>query len=163
MCDGNFTQIPNALLESLYRLRLSGADFCVLLFVIRFTVGFNREFHAMSVGFIATGTGLPLSTVKDSLRRLKKQNLIISRKGSGSTNELAINSECIVSSSTENHSTEIRTSTENRPINGTKNQPQEIKELNKKMLKTKKIYIRIFKKSSTFLIKLALICREFKR
>lgn len=145
MNDGNFTKFPNCLLEVLYRQRLSGSDFCVLLFVLRFTRGFNREFHALSVRFIADGTQLSTSTVKDCLRRLRKKQFILSRKGSGSTNELAINYKYLVSSSKENHSAEIHTrtdfqptdSTEIRPADGAKSRPQERKKVIKKMKENK--------------------------
>lgn len=71
----NYTNIPNGLLETLFSSDLNASELKVILFIIRYTYGFHREFARLTVTFIANGTGLSIPTVKRALAILKKNNL----------------------------------------------------------------------------------------
>ena len=76
MKKNTFTQIDNDLLETLYTSRLSGAEYSVMLFIIRQTAGYHRKSHELSAGFIAKGTGLNIRTVERTIDKLRKKVLI---------------------------------------------------------------------------------------
>ena len=80
-----FTKVPNAVLEMLYRSKLNGREFRVMLFVIRHTYGFQHEEWKMSNTFIANGLGIARSDAKDLVLSLERKHLLhIARQGRSS-------------------------------------------------------------------------------
>ncbi len=72
----NYTQLPNEIVDRMMP-DLSGAQFKVLILIARKTLGFHRECHAMSLEFIAEGTGLSRQGVVDALKPLVDDGYII--------------------------------------------------------------------------------------
>lgn len=66
-----YTRINNALLNELCKLPLTGQELRVLLLIIRYTNGFNRETAELSVTFIANGTNSNERTVRRTLSKLE--------------------------------------------------------------------------------------------
>ena len=76
----NFTQVPNAVLEQTYKSNLNGSQIRILLFVLRYTSGFHREYHDFSIKYVSKGTKLSDRQVQRELSNLINRNMIIVRK-----------------------------------------------------------------------------------
>ena len=80
--NGEFTRIANILLEQTARLRLNGTQYSIILTVWRFTYGFQRCEHNLSVTFIAKATGVSTRGVKRELKILVDRNILLVTKES---------------------------------------------------------------------------------
>ena len=74
--ENGFTSIANELLEVVQMYRFTLNELKIIMCVWRFTYGFNRKKHEMSLGFIMKHTGLSRSRVNDSLKKLLEYNVI---------------------------------------------------------------------------------------
>lgn len=80
--NGEFTRIANSLLEQTSRLHLNGTQYSIVLTVWRFTYGFQRSEHKLSITFISKATGISARAVKKELKILIDRNIIIVLKES---------------------------------------------------------------------------------
>lgn len=76
----NYTQIPNSILDNLGTF--SDVELRVILVMSRQTFGWNREQHAMSVGFMAKGAGLSYNGASGGISSLLERGYI-NRTGDG--------------------------------------------------------------------------------
>ena len=76
-------RIATNLFEAIYRFGLSEREYTVLLCIIRWTYGFNRKQHPLSLGFIQTDTGITRGHISEILKKLECQNIVIIRKSNG--------------------------------------------------------------------------------
>lgn len=74
--ENGYVAISNELFERIYTLKLNGTQFKILLFIMRYTYGFNRSEHEFSLRFIATGINCSERAVSKELTRLIELNLI---------------------------------------------------------------------------------------
>lgn len=77
--ENGYARIANELLDALCKEKLSGAEFNILLFIIRQTYGYNKKERKMTIKYIATGTNTPERTVQRALDKLIKNNIINSK------------------------------------------------------------------------------------
>lgn len=77
--ENGYVRIANELLDALCKQKLSGAEFNVLLFIIRQTYGYNKKEQKMTIKYIAIGTNTLERTVKRALEKLIKNNIIFSK------------------------------------------------------------------------------------
>lgn len=68
--ENGYTAVANEILEAVYKLRLNGTQFCILLVVWRYTYGFSRKNNALSVNFISNATGISKRTIKSEIKYL---------------------------------------------------------------------------------------------
>ena len=73
----NYTRLFNPILEALYKSDLSGAEFQIVLCVIRATYGWKQKKHPMSTSLIASRTGLNERTVRRLVKLLIEKNYLI--------------------------------------------------------------------------------------
>lgn len=78
-----YTQMPNVLLDE-HLPSLSGAEFKVAAIVVRYTAGFHRRRHRMSLSFFEAKTGLTRETVSKALQALIAQGVIARRRAGSS-------------------------------------------------------------------------------
>lgn len=71
-----YTKIENNIFSYLYRNDLNASELKVLLFLIRYTAGFNRQTTRASYRFIAEGTNLSPETCRKAIKKLCGKNLI---------------------------------------------------------------------------------------
>lgn len=71
-----YTRINNALLNALCKTPLSGQELRVLLFIIRYTLGFNRDTAELSITYIANGTEISTRNVRRILTHLEELGFI---------------------------------------------------------------------------------------
>ena len=76
--EEGFTKVPNHLLHAMIstELKLSGADFRVLLFIFNQTFGYQHEKWQMSASYIAKATGLSIRQVRRSVANLQNCNIV---------------------------------------------------------------------------------------
>ncbi len=93
--EHGFTRIANELLENIPYFKFNGTQLRLLLTVWRFTYGFSRKSHEMSLIFLANATGLKKTHVKKELDTLIEANVItIVREASfNSTREISFNKD----------------------------------------------------------------------
>lgn len=75
--DNGHTRIANELLEAIYRSGFNGSQASILLLVIRYTYGFQRKSHDLSLTFISNATGIHKSKVQEYVKTLIEKNVII--------------------------------------------------------------------------------------
>jgi phage replication O-like protein O len=75
--ENGFTPIANEILENLVNMCLLGAEFRVLLFIIRKTYGYQKKADRISLTQFEKGTGLSRPTVVKTLKNLMVRNMIV--------------------------------------------------------------------------------------
>lgn len=80
----NYTQAPNAFFDKLLSQIDNLSELKVTLAVMRYTMGFHRDAHELSVGFLVKYTGLSRPSVVDGLKRAMKRGTV-TRKESGNS------------------------------------------------------------------------------
>lgn len=74
---GNFTQIPNKIIEALIKSRLGGTEKDVIFTVCRDTYGWGREFAQIAYGGFAKQTGLSRPYCVRVVKNLRLKRIII--------------------------------------------------------------------------------------
>ncbi|TCZ76079.1 hypothetical protein E0485_14630 [Paenibacillus albiflavus] len=74
--EDGYTRIANEILDKFMQLRLSGSQKDIVLAVWRYTYGFKRKAHMMSVDFLSEATGLDARQVKRILKTLIDRKII---------------------------------------------------------------------------------------
>ena len=72
-----FTKFPNELLENIMCSKLTATEIKILLCVIRYTYGFHREQHQLSVSFIQKATDLSHNNVQKAIQLLIEKAILI--------------------------------------------------------------------------------------
>ncbi len=72
-----FTKFPNELLENIMCSKLKATEIKILLCVIRYTYGFHREQHQLSVSFIQKATDLSHNNVQKAIQLLIEKAILI--------------------------------------------------------------------------------------
>lgn len=85
-----YTPFSNKILFEVCRSDLSGAEFRVLLTILRYTSGYHRNSHELSISFIAESTGLRTRTVERMLARLRQKRFIITSNSKNQTNIISL-------------------------------------------------------------------------
>ena len=80
----NYTQAPNAFFDKLLAEIDNLSELKVTLAVMRYTMGFHRDAHELSVGFLVEYTGLSRPSVVDGLKRAMTRGTV-TRKESGNS------------------------------------------------------------------------------
>lgn len=90
--ENGYTRIANEILEQAAKVNLNGTQFRLVLTVWRYTYGFGRKSHELSIAFLMESIGASRSQVARELSVLKKRNIIIEiGKGKGGANKLGFN------------------------------------------------------------------------
>lgn len=72
-----FTRIANELMDAIPTFKFNGTQLRILLVVLRYTYGFQRKSHELSLKFIANNTGVHKQQIKRELDELIKSNVLI--------------------------------------------------------------------------------------
>lgn len=82
--EDGYTRVANQILDRIMQLPLSGSQLRIVIAVWRYTYGFNRKDHGMSIDFLTEATGLNRSNVKKELKNLVDYRvLIVTREQAG--------------------------------------------------------------------------------
>lgn len=74
--NGNYTRIVNDSLEALIKQPLLGAEFAIVLFVIRKTWGYGKTSDKISLSQIQEGTNISRPTIVKALKNLQLVNIL---------------------------------------------------------------------------------------
>ncbi len=74
-------EIANDIVEKLYSIPLSGAEYRVLFFILRKTWGWNKKKDRISITQLVTKTTLSRKAVCESLNKLVTKRLLVKEKG----------------------------------------------------------------------------------
>lgn len=66
----NFTPVPNEILQKAAQARLNGTQYAIMLTVWRYTYGFQRGEHELSLTFIARATGIHRLQIQREIKKL---------------------------------------------------------------------------------------------
>jgi phage replication O-like protein O len=83
--EGGYTRIADEILENMARVKLSPTQYRILFVVWRYTYGFNRKRHHLSLGFLEEATGCDRRSLQREVKRLLEGNILVE----GETNKQA--------------------------------------------------------------------------
>lgn len=75
--ENGYTGIANEILEQITKLHLNGTQYSIILTLWRFTYGFQRCEHDLSVSFISKATDTSTRAIKKEIRSLISRNIIL--------------------------------------------------------------------------------------
>ena len=78
--ENRYTDVPNKLLEKIGKTNFTGAEIQILIFIIRFTYGEEKESNQLSLKFISEGTGIDKRYISNSLSELIEDKVILATK-----------------------------------------------------------------------------------
>ena len=93
--ENGSTDIANELLEAIYSSEFNGTEYAVLLCILRYTYGFHRKKHELSLNFIAKATKRHKVNVSKTINNLIAKNILIEycNPSYHSTREIGINKD----------------------------------------------------------------------
>lgn len=86
-----YTKIADAILEQMARIKLSPTQYRILFIVWRYTYGFNRKEHDLTLGFISTATGCDKRQLQRELKGLEERNIIHQKVINGKGRKISFN------------------------------------------------------------------------
>jgi len=92
--ENGFTRIANEILDELAKAKLNATQMKIILCCIRYTYGFSRKSHELSLTFITSYTGVSKRYVSAELNKLIKSKILLVKKqhsSSGSGRVLMFN------------------------------------------------------------------------
>ena len=81
--ENGYVRIANELLEAICRLDVSGSEMRILLYIIRRTYGFNKDYAEIPLSEVSTAVGMRREHIQKMLKRLSTKNIIDLRTNSG--------------------------------------------------------------------------------
>lgn len=93
---GGYARIANELLEELAKRKLNSTQASIIFFIMRYTYGFQRKSHDMSLSFMADGIGANKDQIRRELKQLIEMKVVrvFSEAGFTKSRELGMNSHC---------------------------------------------------------------------
>lgn len=83
--ENGFTKVANELFEIIPFYKFNGSQFSIIITVLRFTYGFNRKDHDISITFLTNATGIKRTQVDRELNTLLENKVINVTKESTKT------------------------------------------------------------------------------
>lgn len=87
--ENGYTQIANEILENMAKIKLSPTQYRLLFVIWRYTYGFKRVQHELSLSFLSEATGLDQRNIQRALADLEKLNVITQEIKNGSYRKIA--------------------------------------------------------------------------
>lgn len=78
--ENGSTDIANELLEAIYSMNFNGTEFAIILCVLRYTYGFHRKEHNLSINFISKATKKHKINVATTINNLIEKKVLIETK-----------------------------------------------------------------------------------
>lgn len=89
--EKGFTRLANETLEELAKIKLSPTQYRLLCIIWRYTYGFSRKEHPMSLSFLHQATGCDKRQIQRELKSLEKRKVIFQTIKSGSFRRISFN------------------------------------------------------------------------
>lgn len=91
--EHGFTKIADEILEQMARIKLSPTQYRMLFVVWRYTYGFNRKQHELSLSFIQQATELDLRNIRRELKDLESRKIIFQKVAGGQSRVIQFNKD----------------------------------------------------------------------
>ena len=92
--ENGYTRIANELLEAICRLKISGNEMRILLFIIRQTYGYSRKSAKISLSEISKAVGMTSDNVSKTLKKLSAKNVVkICKNGGSKPQTISVNKD----------------------------------------------------------------------
>jgi phage replication O-like protein O len=89
--EHGYTRIANEILEHMATIKLSPTQYRILFLVWRYTYGFKRKSHEMSLTFLSNATGIDKRNIQRELKSLEEKRIIVQEVKNGSFRRITFN------------------------------------------------------------------------
>jgi phage replication O-like protein O len=89
--ENGYTSIANEILEQIAKIKLSPTQYRIIFIVWRYTYGFNRKEHELSLSFLSTATGCDKRQLQRELKSLEEKKVIDQVIKSGAYRKVSFN------------------------------------------------------------------------
>lgn len=89
--EKGYTAIANEILEAMAKIKLSPTQYRILFVVWRYTYGFNRKEHELSLSFLSVATNCDKRQLQRELKSLDEKKIIIQDIKSGAYRKIRFN------------------------------------------------------------------------
>lgn len=89
--ENGYTKIANEIFEEIAKIKLSPTQYRLLFVIWRFTYGFNRKEHKMSLNFLSQAIGCDSRQIQRELKRLEERKVIFQKIKPGSYRKISFN------------------------------------------------------------------------
>ncbi|AQX52860.1 replication protein [Bacillus altitudinis] len=89
--ENGYTKIANTIFEEIAKIKLSPTQYRLLFVIWRFTYGFNRKEHNLSLNFLSQATGCDSRQIQRELKRLEERRIIFQKIKAGSYRKISFN------------------------------------------------------------------------
>lgn len=89
--EDGYTRIANDILEAMAATKLSAIHYRIIFIIWRYTYGFQRKEHAISLQFLATATGYDKRQLQRELKKLEDMKIIYQEVESGKARTIGFN------------------------------------------------------------------------
>ncbi|MDU5081233.1 replication protein [uncultured Tissierella sp.] len=91
--ENGFTRIANEILEAMARVKLSPTQYRIIFTVWRYTYGFQRKSHQLSLTFLTEATGCDFRLIQREVKKLIDMKILLSNQTKGKTREIGFNKD----------------------------------------------------------------------
>jgi phage replication O-like protein O len=89
--ENGYTRIANDILENMATIKLSPTQYRILFLVWRYTYGFKRKEHDLSLTFLSNATGCDKRQIQRELKNLEERKVIFQDIKNGSYRKISFN------------------------------------------------------------------------
>lgn len=89
--ENGFTRIAHEILENMAKIKLSPTQYRLIFVIWRYTYGFKRKEHDLSLNFLTDATGCDRRQIQRDLKRLEDRNIIFQDIKNGSYRKISFN------------------------------------------------------------------------
>ena len=89
--EKGYTRLANSILENMAKIKLSPTQYRILFVVWRYTYGFKRKEHDLSLSFLSEATGCNKRHIQRELKLLEEKNVIHQTVKHGSFRKISFN------------------------------------------------------------------------
>lgn len=89
--EKGYTPIAHEILEKMATVKMSPTQYRMIFVIWRYTYGFQRKEHDLSLSFLANSTGCDKRQIQRDLKRLEERNIINQNIKNGSYRRLSFN------------------------------------------------------------------------
>lgn len=76
LIEGNYTKTPNEILEAIIEGKFNATQLKIMLLIIRYTYGFNRSDHSLSITFLSRASGISRRYLSQEINNLIESGLV---------------------------------------------------------------------------------------
>lgn len=89
--EDGYTKIADEILENMARVKLSPTQYRIIFVVWRYTYGFNRKCHYLSLSFLEKATGCDRRSLQREVKKMIDQRILVEQTTEKQTRSLGFN------------------------------------------------------------------------